>query len=251
MKAFILMVLFFNTTAFAEEIELPMEELARESVYPIFDRPDVVKSPNVIQQNKFEVGGYYGWKVTEPIYNQAKFGLWLGYHWNEGSGLILNYSSWLAGLNRQYTDGITQASTPASDPSDYLDFSRIPKKSYSLFIQYDWTLFYGKISFTKQGVTNLFLYPILGAGVTAYEHKNYPGLEIGLGQKIMFSSSVALRTDIKFIASQYPSPFIGDNTPPFTNDPSLRTKNPAPNFSDFKDKMGIDTLLDIGFSVIF
>jgi outer membrane beta-barrel protein len=251
MKFLTIILLVFSINAFADEIELPPEELARESVYPKFDRPDVVKSQNIKMTSKIEFGVYYGWKITEPIYNQGKFGGWLGYHWNESSGLLINFSSWLTGLNQQYTDGITSASTNLSDSTDYLDFTRLPKKKMSVFLQYDWTLFYGKISFTKQGVTNLFLYPIFGAGMTAYEHKNYPGFEVGVGQKIMFGKTLAFRTDVKLLASQYPSPFLGDNEPPLTDQPSLRTKNPKPEFSEFTDKYGLDTLLDIGLTLIF
>ena len=218
----------------AETIDFPQDELAQESVLPKFDRPDSVKRRNVATEGKFEFGGYYGWNILEPIQNQSKIGFNLGYHWSEESALVLNYAHWMSGLNAQYTDGL--AESPNS-----LDFSRAPKLKYSLFGHYEWKIFYGKISFTKAGVVNLSTYPIFGAGVTAYEHKTYPGVDFGIGQKFYFGKSFALRADFKLQYSQKPSPFLKGK---------MKFSDPLPEPGDFGNKWDLGTMLDVGVSFL-
>jgi hypothetical protein len=88
---------------------------------------------------------------------------------------------------------------------------------------------------------NLSTYPILGAGITAYEHKNYPGVDFGIGQKFYFGKAVALRADFKLQYSQKPSPFL-QNKMKFTD-----TK---PEPKDFSDKWDLGTMLEVGVSFL-
>lgn len=218
----------------AETIDFPEDELAQESVLPKFDRPDSVKKRNIVTEKRFELGGYYGWNILEPIRNQSKIGLNVGYHWSEESALVLNYAQWMTGLNTLYTDGL--AETPNN-----LDFERSPKLKYSLFAHYEWSMFYGKMSFTKQGVTNLTTYPILGAGMTAYEHRNYYAVDAGIGQKFYFTKNFALRADLKLQYGEKPSPFLQGK---------MKTNQTAPNPSEFENKWDLGTILDIGVTFL-
>ncbi|PIS10245.1 MAG: outer membrane beta-barrel domain-containing protein [Bdellovibrio sp. CG10_big_fil_rev_8_21_14_0_10_47_8] len=217
----------------AEVIEFPEEELSQESVLPRFDRPDVVRRRNVVTENKFEVGGYYGWNISEPIYNQSKIGFNAGYHLSEEAAIILNYAQWNSGLNTTYTDSL--------DTKYNLDFSRAPKLKYSLYAHYEWKIFYGKISMTKQSVMNLSTYPIFGGGITAYEHKNYPGVDFGIGQKFYFNQRTALRADFKLQYAQKPSPFLSGK---------MKSSDPVPSAADFDNKWSLDAVLDFGFSIL-
>jgi outer membrane beta-barrel protein len=225
----------------AEVIEFPEEELATETVLPKFDRPTSVKDRNVVTDGRFEIGGYYGFNTTEPIYKQNKIGFNLAYHWSEYSAIDLNYAQWGSGLNTLYTDGLAVCGT-ANAPC--LDFSRAPVLKNSIYLNYEWKIFYGKISVTKNGVTNLSVYPIIGAGMTMFEHKSYPGIDFGVGQKYYFGNRVALRADLKFQYSQATNPFLGNQ--------QLRaddlSKDPAP--SAFKDKWDMSTILDVGISIL-
>lgn len=229
-----LLILLNSGVAKAETIDFPEDELAQESVLPKFDRPDSVKKRNVVTANRFEIGGYYGWNFLEPIKNQNKIGVNFGYHWSETSALTVNYANWMTGLNKQYTDGLEEA------PNN-LDFDRSPKLKYSLYGHYEWKVFYGKISLTKQGVTNISVYPIFGAGITAYENKNYPGVDFGIGQKFYFSKNIALRADAKIQYGQQPSPFLQG---------SMKKTDPQPSASDFKDRWSLGTILDIGLTFL-
>ena len=231
--ALVLVCLYQPLAHSADKMELPEDELALESVTPRFDTPDVVKNRNVVTNKKIEVGAYYGWNTQEPIHNQAKVGLNLGYHWSEESAVMLNYASWFSGLNKQYTDGLHAAYN--------LDFDRAPKPKYSLFAHYEWNLFYGKMSFGKDVVTNLSTYPIFGAGINAFENKNYPAVAAGIGQKFYFGKSVALRLDFKLQYGAYPSPFLFGK---------MKDTDPKPTAGDFSDKSGLSEQLELGFSFL-
>lgn len=218
-------------TASAETIQFPEDELATESVYPKFDKPISVLQRNVTTANKVELGGYYGWNTSEPVYNQSKIGVNLGYHFNEDSAFVLNYAHWMSGLNSTYNSAYQSQS---------LDFNRAPKLNYSVYGHYEWKIFYGKISFTKQSVMNLSTYPIFGAGMTSYSSKNCPGVDIGIGQKFYFSKTVSLRADVKLQYSEAVSPFIS----------GVKTTNPTPQASDFPTRWGFGTILDVGVSFL-
>jgi outer membrane beta-barrel protein len=224
----------FHSVAAAEVIEFPEEELAQESVLPKFDRPDVVRNRAVVTAKKFEVAPYLGFSLTEPIYNQMRFGARLGYHWSEESTVNLNFAKHSSGLNTQYTDALA---------SQYkLDFSRIPAVNYSYYLNYEYKLYYGKISFTKQGTMNLSTYPILGAGMTSYETKSYPGVTAGIGQKFYLGKSFGLRFDFRLQYSQGPSPFLTGR---------MKTSDPVPQKGEFEDKWRYATVLEAGVTFVF
>lgn len=215
----------------AEVIEFPEEELATESVYPKFDKPVSVMQRNVVTAHKWDLGAYYGWNTTEPVYNQSKVGVNIGYHWSEDSAFSLNYAQWLGGLNSTYASAYQTQS---------LDFSRAPKLQYSLYGNYEWKIFYGKISFTKQSVMNLSTYPLFGLGVTSYAGKMCPGVDVGIGQKFYFTKNFALRADVKLQYSQAPNPFIT----------GVQTSQPVPQTGDFPLKWGFNTILDVGVAYL-
>lgn len=231
------LILVSTLPAVAVEVEVPEEELAKESVLPRFERGEAVKNRNVITNKKFEFGPYFGWNFTEPIYNQAKFGLNAGYHLTEEHALTVNFVYWMQGRNTQYTDLLYQVQG--------LDFTRVPSVSYAFWLNWELQAYYGKMSFTKRGVTNLHLYPILGLGLTKSDAKMHPGINVGLGQKFYFGKSVALRIDFKVQYQQHPNPFLH---------PGLRNKaptvDPVPSPSAFGDKFSLGTILDFGFTFL-
>jgi outer membrane beta-barrel protein len=221
-------------SAQGEVIRFPEDELALESVLPKFDHPVSVKNRNVVTADRFEVGLYFGFNVLEPILNTAKYGLNAIYHWNEDRAFSLHYAGWADGLNSQYTNGLEKQG---------LDFNRSPQLKYSLYAFQEWKAFYGKISLTKQNVMNTHLIPLLGLGMTAYEHKNYPGIAGGVAQKFYFTRDFALRFDFKLQYSQYPSPFLGGRMA--KNGPN------APLPTEFKDKWTFSNHLELGVTYLF
>jgi len=219
----------------SETVEIPQEELARESVLPRFDRPDNVKNRNVVTSHKVEFGVYYGLNFTEPIYNQSKIGFNAGYHLSEDSAIMVNFAQWMSGRNSLYVPNI-QAQAPQTD------YSRVPDLKDSIWVHYEVTAYYGKISLTKNGVMNTTLYPIFGAGATQYTNKVYPGIDVGVGQKFYFTKTIALRIDFKFQYQQSPNPFVGS---------ALQVSQPAPSSGAFSDQWTLGNILDAGVSFLF
>lgn len=225
----------------SEVIRFADDELAQETVLPLFDPVRATQNRNVITAKKFELGIFAGANFTEPILNQSKFGLNLGYNTSEDRAINVNFSSWVQGLNTQYTDGIKEEADGTNPFSTQYDFNRSPKLKYSLFVDYEWKLFYGKISITKGGVTNLTLYPFAGIGVNVFQHKALPGIEGGIGQKYYFGKSVALRIDFKLQVAQMTSPFASG---------ALRNGDPV-NPNVFPDKIRVNSIVDVGLSFLF
>ena len=219
----------------AETVDIPAEELARESVLPKFDKPDNVRNRNVVLDKKMEFGMYFGGNFTEPIYAQSKIGFNLGYHLSEDAAVMFNFAKWMSGRNTQYV--------PQIESKGSLDFDRIPNLQYSLWGNYEITSYYGKISMTKQGVMNVAMYPIVGLGVTKYDNKVYPGVDGGIGQKYYFTKALALRIDFKLQYQQGPNPFLGGG--------KLVKGSATPSGGDFEDKWMLGTILDLGLSYLF
>jgi hypothetical protein len=78
-SAFIFLFLTQSTSR-AEVIEFSEDELARESVLPVFDQPEAVKRRYVPFDGRFEVGAFVGATLNDPFFNTYPFGLELKYH---------------------------------------------------------------------------------------------------------------------------------------------------------------------------
>jgi outer membrane beta-barrel protein len=220
----------------AEQGLITEDELAQETVLPVFDRFQIVKNRSVVTEGGLELGLFLGSNFSEPIYNQGRYGVQVGYHWSETSAWSLQYAQWQQGRNDLYVPAISQQSTPK------YDFTRIPDLSYSLWLFYEMKSYYGKISLTKSRVANLHLYPILGVGATQFTNKMYYGGALGVGQKYYLSPSLALRADFKFQYSGQPNPFLRDK---------LKENQPRPSPSEFQDIWRLGVILDLGLSYTF
>ena len=72
---FIISLIFSIPIYAAPSIELPEDELAKETVLPVFEKPGMVRMRNVVTRKKYEVGMHYGWLMTEPIFDTSRIGL--------------------------------------------------------------------------------------------------------------------------------------------------------------------------------
>lgn len=241
-SSLILSVLLSMYSNASDKIEFPTEEIAQETVLPKFDKTTMVKNRLVETDGRIELAAMLGFHTSEPIYNNVKYGLNLSYHLSEQSAMTLNYNNFASGLNSTYTDALYEKD---------LDFSRAPKRMYSLYGLYEWKVYYGKISFTREKVTNLVIYPMAGLGVTGFEHKVYPGIVGGIGQKIYFTRNFALRTDFLLQFTQTVNPFLADTEGADNDGPSISKNNPRPQPSDFSDKYAFGTHLELGFTYLF
>ncbi|MES3036548.1 MAG: outer membrane beta-barrel domain-containing protein [Bdellovibrionota bacterium] len=224
----------------AEDVlELPEEELARESVTPIFDRMVSTKNRNIVTVGKWDVGGYYGWSLTEPIYSDSKLGANIYYNTSEVSAWGVTFNKNMGGLST-YANQLR---------GEYrLNFEKAPAPEYSLLLDYNIKAFYGKMSFGKDTVVNTQMFGSAAIGTIKYTNKAYPASAIGIGEKFYFTKNVALRVDLRLYIHQAPIPFKGGAKtildPPGAGSTSAE-------FEDFEERLHFTSVLDVGMSYLF
>lgn len=215
--------LFFHRVSFAKEIiNLPPEELAKESVLPVYRKSVTVKNRNVETAGRFEVQAFYGYAMTEPIFNVSKLGLGAYYNFDEEYSLGFLYYQNLAGLS----DYARQAESEV--PAIGNRFQIAYKPTSTMLIDYNLKVFYGKLSVSKSTVINSLLYVTAAGGMTQYENAGYPVVAGGIGQKFFFNPSLALRFDLRLLAHNAPIPVDRE-----------------------KERLHFLTVMDIGLSYLF
>lgn len=233
LAVFVAAMLLAQTSFSAEMIELPQEELATESVYPIFERPKSVMNRNIMTKNRIDLNLFYSYAMTEPIASVNKFGISSYYNLNEDHSLGFVFAKNSTGLS----DYATQLNKQFG-----LDFGRAPTPEQTMMLDYNLKAFYGKMSISKNIVFNMSLYGAASIGMIKYSHKSYPGIALGLGQKFYFDKNWALRLDLKLYANQAPIPFLAGK---------IATTDPTPSPSEFKERLTYTTNLDLGISYLF
>lgn len=222
------------------QVDVPEDELARESVYPVFDRPTSVRNRNIQDSETFDVGMFGGLALTEPIQETTKLGLTLNYHFNETHMLGILYAMNSHGLSRD-AKGLRD--------SFYLDYGRAPYPEYTLMADYNYKLFYGKMSITKQGVLNTSIYGSASLGMVKYVHKTYPAIALGIGERFYFGKHFSLKIDLRLYAHQAPIPFKSDALQ--VPNPSKPAGDPVPSYDSFDERLTYTTNLDIGLNYLF
>lgn len=227
-------VLFFTSESGAAEMNVPQDELAHESVYPVFDNPVAVRNRNIQDHDTFDLGIFGGAAITEPISNTTSLGLAANYHFSEVHSLGLVYYKNSTGLSKD-AQGLK---------NDFgLDFSRAPYPEYSLIADYNYKMFYGKLSVTKNGVMNTSIYVSGAAGIIKYVNKAYPTIAGGIGERFYFNNHLSLKLDLRLFVNNAPSPFKSG---------ALREGvDPVPSYDSFEDKLKFTTNLEIGLNYLF
>lgn len=223
---------FFSTSLRAEEIKFPDEELARESVLPIFDRPDSVQNRVVKTAGRFELGAFGGWTMTDPFFNQLSLGGMASYHFSEVHGINFAFSSRLEGAS-SYSEQLNSVKGKAPLHLEYA-----PQTKFVGLANYQFTGFYGKISVSKQTVANISTFGLLGGGVVGIGETTNAALDFGLGQKYYLGRDFALRLDLLVLLYQGP-----DLLSPSVN---LSGANASVSASSFPKKTYIDTMFTLG-----
>lgn len=232
---FLILFLFSSTIFAAPTIELPDDELAKETVLPVFKKPGMVRMRNVVTNKKLEMGLNYGWLMSEPIFDTSRIGVSGYYHKDENT-------AW-GGIFYAHSTGLSEYAKQLAGPGFNLDFNRAPKPLYSLYLDYNKKLFYGKMSITKNTSINTHLQALFALGATQYENdKTYPGITAGVGYKFYFNSHLSLRTDLRLMIHQAPTPFKKGALPKNTTDPG---------FDVFEDRIHFTNTLDVGLNYLF
>ncbi|MFS4459653.1 outer membrane beta-barrel domain-containing protein [Bdellovibrio sp. HCB2-146] len=224
----LLAAFLLHRTAFAQEtVELPVEELAKESVLPLFDKSESVKSRTVVTAKKIDINLLYGLALTEPVANVSKFGVSGYYNWDENNALGVLFFVNSTGLS-SYANQLE-----SKFPGQVKSFANAPMPKSTILVDYNAKAFYGKMSLSKSLVVNTTLLGSIGVGAVQYDNKTYPALAVGLGQKFYFNPHWALRFDLRLYANEAPIPFV------------------APSATTYDDRMTYTTTLDVGLTYLF
>lgn len=197
-----LFVLSSFQSARAEVVEFPEDELAKESVLPVFDKTVVVRERAITTAGKFEIGAGLGLNLVEPLYEQLVYDFSASYHIDEIHGVNVTAYMLSTGLSKAGTD----LKNGVGLSGNQFDASLAPQVENMIFGNYQFTAYYGKISITNQTTMNLGLYGLLGAGLLKWTDKASFGLDAGIGQKIYFTKNLSLRIDLTVMLYQGPDP---------------------------------------------
>jgi outer membrane beta-barrel protein len=189
----------------AEDIEVPEEELARETTLPVFDKRRAVLNRLVLTEKKMEFGGGVGLEMNEPFYNDYMFNFQGTYNFTETSSVNVLGLFWMDGLSdygEQLKAGVDKPGT-TNDVAPF-DAAKAPHPVWGLFANYQFIAYYGKISISKLGVMNLNLFGLAGLGYINMDSANAFGLNLGMGQNFFFTKNFGLRFDIRWLIFQGP-----------------------------------------------
>ncbi len=224
-------------TLASESIRFPEEELATESVLPVFDNSVSVKNRTVQTIKRFELGFMGGMALNEPFASPFSIGGEVSYHLDEDQAINF-YGTYFMGGNTRYVGQInsTIAATGAANPQ----LENAPDPKYLALLSYQYTAFYGKLSLTKNYVMNLSTYGLAGAGGFMIGDSLEPLVGVGFGQKFHFSPNFAMRFDLRLLI--YQGPDIAGTRPFPTNAPTTG----EPSSSAYQKRIFTDSMLSLG-----
>ncbi len=234
--ALLLFSIFMSLKASAEHVKFPDEELATESVLPLFDQPQAVRNRLVPLAGKFEIGGGASYDLIEPFFKSYGININATYNLTEENGINFFYNYYMAG-STSYVDQLNNIPNTSSK----FNLQNAPAPSYQVLINYQYTAFYGKLSLTKDFVMNLSLFGFVGGGGFKIGDELNPTLDVGLGQKFYFTPSSALRFDLRF--NFYQGPDVVGSTIPATGG--------TVSASNFTKRLFIGSLLSVSYVYLF
>jgi outer membrane beta-barrel protein len=225
-----------SQSAWSEDpIQFAEEELARESVYPVFDETNAVLRRRVVTAKALELNIFGGAAFNDPFFNPLSFGGGVGYHFSEIHGAQL-LGGLLTNTPSQYVDPLRVASDQ--------NYKFAPAPKYYFLGVYEFTPFYGKLSITKETVCNLALNFSGGAGAYAIGTEVLPTLVLGFGQKFFFGPGWGLNIDLKTLTFNGPDAASRDLRPsPPASSPGT---NATPANSQFTSRIQTHFLLNVG-----
>lgn len=226
---------FVAAVSQAATIEFPEEELAKESVLPVFEgQTKAVKSRRVETEKKIEVGGGLSFIFNEPIFETMAFNIHGGYHLNNFHSIHTNFTL-------RQDDLSDDANEIENTPGVTFNFPVVPIPKWSLMLDYQITPYYGKISFTKNGVLNLDIFGIAGLGAIDVGGEVTLMANVGFGTNLYFTRRIALKADLKFLG--YSAPQVINKT---VTQPATGPLEP----SAFESSFQISPALSVGLSFL-
>lgn len=179
------------------QVRFPDEELARESVLPVFDEAPVVMDRRIQTAGRFEVGPRASLSLLEVFNSEYSAGVDATYNITESHGIGFSYSSFFGGKT-------SYALAMENQLGGTINTTNLPTTDYLATLSYQLTSHYGKISLTKYWVMNLALFAHAGGGVISIGEEALPTAHIGVGQKFYFNNSFALKVGLQALIHSGP-----------------------------------------------
>jgi outer membrane beta-barrel protein len=216
----------------ADEIEVPEEELSRDTVLPVFSKRRIVLNRSVVNEQRFEFGGGVGLELNEPYYSSAMFNVEGTYNFTETSAFNVQGLFWTPGLSSYGVQ--LQAGSSKFEP---FDPSKAPHPVWAFIGNYEFIAYYGKISVSKQFVMNLNLFALGGLGYINMGSIGEPAANLGIGQDFFVTHNIGIRYDLRLLI------FQGPNATTVNLDPKVTPGTPSP--SAFGNRIYYNTQLDV------
>ena len=224
---------FYAASGYAETVEFPDEELATETVVPVFEKNRSVLNRNVQLEKRLEFGGGMGMALNEPFYNPLNFSGNLTYHFTDQHAFNLAATFFMSGLT-EYGEQLKRGE--GLTVGKEFDPSKAPAPKWMTLGNYQFTAYYGKISLSRQTVMNLTLFGLLGIGMVQTGGMSNVALDVGFGQNFYFTPQLAARFDLKLLMYNGPDATSKD----------LDTSLPTPSDDAFGKELTFRTYLSLG-----
>lgn len=194
-----------------KEVRFNKKELARETTLPVFRNHKVVRGRKIQTEGRIELDLTFGKTLNDAFYDTFPITLAANYHLNEVHGFVLEFGTYSSSQN-SFVDAVRNA----RGSNFNLDQVPLLESQYSLIWEY--TPYYGKISFSKQRVLNLSIYTTLGYGKLNYTGDSSNVFHAGIGQKLYFSKNWGLKLDLRgkmYEFIDFPKGPAGTQAPPW------------------------------------
>ena len=215
MRYFYLFFLFFCLPFVeAREIRFPDEELAPESVLPVFENNKKVTMNRRVQlKHKLGVSGSFMGRMDEPFLHPFTFSGAMEFFFNETHGVRVSSFYFWPGLSKAGLNILRLRKKGEFKPA--FDPGKIHYPQFGFFVSYGLAPFYGKISLATNIVTNLNMSMYFGLGALALDldYRRYPSdmrwtyaALIELNQKIFIGRKFYFHGSLNFLIYHAPNP---------------------------------------------
>lgn len=193
------------------------EELAKESVLPVFDPMHMVLGRNVTLSKRPELGVSLSFGLDEPFYFPIYVTGLLAFYISEVHGVSLTGTwfpprkerlgvEWVNSEGKKNFVGVEWDGLELREGYQ-IDAFKVPYPQMMGFLNYQYIPFYGKISVTKKIVANLSMYGFAGPGLIVFNEGTLkPAGNVGIGLKLYFNRWLAFRGALKFYGYYGPAP---------------------------------------------
>lgn len=149
----------------------------------------VVQNRTYSKDHKFEIGVFGGFVTTDPFINVKNTGFQFGYHWSEYiSTHFVYWHDYVSPSSALETFQDTIGATTNYNP---------PRNYYGGEVE--GSILYGKLSLMGKKIIYYDLHLIGGVGLMNTDNGTYFTPDIGIGQQVYLTKSIALRLDYRLM----------------------------------------------------